>query len=322
MAIQTRLTDMLSIDHPILSAPMAGVAGGRLAAAVTAGGGLGLIGGGYCDPDWIDHEIEAAGNARVGMGFITWCLDKTPSLLDRAIDRAMPAVMLSFGDERPYARKIKDSGARLICQVQTVEQARRARDSGADIIIAQGTEAGGHGATRATLPLVPAVVDAVSPTVVLAAGGIADGRGLAAALALGADGVLMGSRFYGAEESLAPDGGKDRVIHASGDNTLRSSVLDIAREIDWPKPYSLKTLANTFTERWHGNESSLMENREAAVAGYNEAVAAADFDTAAVVVGEAADLINDCAPAADIITKTVTAAEHILKDGRPDIRFS
>ena len=321
MAIRTRLTDMLSIEHPILSAPMAVVAGGKLAAAVTAAGGLGLIGGGYCDPAWIDNEIEAAGNAKVGMGFITWRLDEDPSVLDRALDHAMPAVMLSFGDERPYAQRIKDAGARLICQVQTVEQARRARDSGADIIIAQGTEAGGHGASRATLPLVPAVVDAVAPTVVLAAGGIADGRGLAAALTLGADGVLMGTRFYGAAESLAPEGGKERLKTASGDQTLRSSVLDVARELDWPKPYALKTLANRFTDTWHGNEAALIENREAAVADYNKAVAAADFDTAAVVVGEAADLITECPPAADIIAATVSSAERILRDARPDIRF-
>ena len=143
MAIRTRLTDMLSIEHPILSAPMA-LVGGKLAAAVTAAGGLGLIGGGYCDPAWIDNEIEAAGNAKVGMGFITWRLDEDPSVLDRALDHAMPAVMLSFGDERPYA----DNGSRTRVRASFARSRRSnkpgdARDAGADIIIAQGTRRAG-----------------------------------------------------------------------------------------------------------------------------------------------------------------------------------
>ena len=189
MKLATAITRLLNIDHPILLAPMGGVAGVALAREVSAGGGLGLIGAGYADPafgygsdEWIRGEFDKAGDHAVGIGFITWALEERPGALDAALECKPRAVMLSFGDIEPYAAKIREAGATLICQVQTLKDAREAAAKGAQIIIAQGTEAGGHGADRATLPLVPAVVDAVAPIPVAAAGGISDGRGLAAAL--------------------------------------------------------------------------------------------------------------------------------------------
>src|ERR1700732_5609830 len=114
MGIRTRLTEALGITTPILSAPMGFVAGGKLAAAVTAAGGLGVIGGGYGDADWLDREFAAAGNHRVGCGFITWSLARRPELLDLALAYRPAALMLSFGDPRPFAAKIKAGGARLL----------------------------------------------------------------------------------------------------------------------------------------------------------------------------------------------------------------
>jgi NAD(P)H-dependent flavin oxidoreductase YrpB (nitropropane dioxygenase family) len=140
--------------------------------------------------------------------------------------------MLSFGDASPFIARIKSAGIPVICQIQSLAQARQVLQEGADIIVAQGSEAGGHGAVRATLPLVPAVVDAVAASrrdvAVVAAGGIADGRGLAAALMLGAAGVLMGTRFHAAEESLLPRAAKNRIVSGSGDDTLRTKIFDIA----------------------------------------------------------------------------------------------
>ena len=182
MTIRTKLNDLLGIEHPVLLAPMAGVSGGALAAAVTQAGGLGQIGGGYGDADWLSREFAAAGNARLGVGFITWKLAQQPHLLDMVLERQPVAVFLSFGDAGSFAETIRRSGSKLIMQVQTLEQARAAIDAGADAIVAQGTEAGGHGGSRATLPLVPAVVDIAGELPVIAAGGIADGRGMAAAL--------------------------------------------------------------------------------------------------------------------------------------------
>src|SRR4051794_262576 len=207
--IETALTRLLGIQHPILLAPMGSAAGGKLAAAVTHAGGLGMLGSGYASEAAIRKELAEAGNARVGIGFILWALDKNPQALDVALDAKPAAVMLSFGDPAPYTGRIKAAGAKIVCQVQTLEQARQAADAGADVIIAQGRDAGGHsGMTRGTIGLVPAVVDAVGPIPVVAAGGIADGRGLAAALSLGAAGISMGTRFTAPREALWGPGRK------------------------------------------------------------------------------------------------------------------
>src|SRR5262245_20255904 len=176
MPLHTKLTKKLGISHPILLAPMGTASGERWQRRSAKRAALGIIGFGYGNQERIDQEFRAAGNARVGCGFITWSLARQPHLLARALDHKPVAVMLSFGDARPVAAAIKDAGAALISQVQTVAQAMEAVDIGTDIIVAQGTEAGGHGATRSTLALVPAVVDAVrkrnDEIVVVAAGGI------------------------------------------------------------------------------------------------------------------------------------------------------
>ena len=148
MAIRNRLTRTLGIEHPVLLAPMDLISGGQLAAAVSQAGGLGLLGGGYGENEWIEHEWARAGNAPIGCGFITWSLAKRPELLNVALAHRPVAVMLSFGDPRPFASAIHAAGARLICQVQTGAQALEAREAGADVIVAQGTEAGGHGQIR------------------------------------------------------------------------------------------------------------------------------------------------------------------------------
>src|SRR5581483_11811478 len=142
MALRTRLTELLAIEHPIISAPMAFAAGGRLAGAVSNAGGLGLIGGGYGEADWLEREFSAAGNARIGCGFITWSMARQPALLDLALAHNPAALMLSFGSPLPFAPKIKATGAKLICQIQRMDHAREAVAAGADIIVAQGAEAG------------------------------------------------------------------------------------------------------------------------------------------------------------------------------------
>src|SRR5580658_6707630 len=232
MAIRTRLTEFFGLQHPIVLAPMTPAAGADLASAVAEAGGLGLLGGGYGDRIWFEAESEKIKRKDVGCGFITWSVAKQPDLLDFAIRRHPRAVMLSFADPAPFAPKIKQAGVPLICQVHTTEQALRAADVGADVVIAQGTEAGGHGQTaRSTMPFVPTVVDVLAKrapqVIVVAAGGIADGRGLAAALMLGADGVLLGTRFFATQEALIPDAAKRKVVAATGDETIRTSVYDI-----------------------------------------------------------------------------------------------
>src|SRR6201987_777448 len=205
--LKPRLTEFFDIEHPILAARMALISGGRLAAAATSGGGLGLIGGGYGDSDWLQRQFALAEGTRFGCGFITWSLARKPELLDQTLERQPATIMLSFGDLQPFADRIHAAGIPLIAQVQTLDQARQALDPGAEILVAQGGEAGGHGMTvRSTFTLVPDVVDLAarhSPeTLVLAAGGVVDGRGLAAGPTLGAAGALVGTRFWASPEAL------------------------------------------------------------------------------------------------------------------------
>ena len=315
--LKTRLTDFFDIAHPILSAPMALASGGRLAAAVTSAGGLGLIGGGYGDADWLKREFGLAEGQRVGCGFITWSLARQPELLDETLERRPATIMLSFGDLRLFADRIHAAGVPLIAQAQTLEHARQALDAGAEIVVAQGGEAGGHGMTvRSTFTLVPDVADLTAErapdTLVLAAGGVADGRGLAAALALGADGVLVGTRFWASPEALVSPRAHERVIRASGDDTVRTRVYDIVRQLDWPAEYNERALTNSFVDAWHGNEAQLSASLTDAVGAYQQAVAAENFDVAGMLVGEAVSLINDVYPAADVVRDMINGATKIL----------
>jgi nitronate monooxygenase len=318
MALHTRLTEVLGIEHPIISAPMAFAAGGKLAAAVTAAGGLGLIGGGYGDAEWLEREFAEAGNAQVGCGFITWSLAKRPELLDLVLKHLPAAVMLSFGSPLPFGKHIKAAGTKLICQVQNIEHARAAVDVGADVIVAQGAEAGGHGLLRSTFTLVPEVADylaKVAPaTVLVAAGGIADGRGLAAALMLGADGALIGSRFWASAEALVHGALQNAAIGADGDATIRTTVVDVVRKIDWPKPFTARVMKTKFVSDWHGHETELNDPQllEREMTRYVSAMQNGDPVNTGVWVGEATGLIHDVRPAADLLASIVEEAERSL----------
>ena len=312
MPISNRLTQILGIEHPILLAPMDLVSGGRLAAAVSHAGGLGLLGGGYGDDGWIEREWARAGNARIGCGFITWSLAKHPQLLDGALSHQPAAVMLSFGDPRPFAPAIHRAGAKLICQVQTLAQAREAMEAGADVIVAQGTEAGGHGQSVPLLTLLPQVVDACPDIPVVAAGGLADGRGLAAAMMLGAEGILMGTRFYASQEAEAHPEAKRRIVAAGSGETVRSIVFDLSRGNRWPDPYTGRLLRNRHSERWVGHEDELAATAEQVGREYAAARERGDFDIAGVIAGEACALIQDIPQAGEIVRRIVAEAENLL----------
>ncbi len=315
--LATRLTERLGIEHPILSAPMALAGGGALAAAVTRAGGLGLIGGGYGDAGWLDTQMQAAGNMRVGCGFITWSLAKQPHLLGQVLAHEPAALMLSFGDPAPFAAEIASAGVPMICQCQSLDHVRQGLDAGAAIIVAQGAEAGGHGHRRGTFPFVPEVADLLareSPdTLLLAAGGIADGRGLAAALMLGADGVLVGTRFWASREALVHARHHAVAVAATGDGTARSSLPDIARRLDWPKPFDIRVADNAFIRKWAGRDDELKVAIDGEAEAYREAFKAGDPDAAAVIFGEAAGLIGDVPPAAEIVERMVAEAADLLR---------
>src|SRR5215813_10451920 len=279
MAISNSVTRLLGIKHPIVLAPMDLVAHARLALAVSQAGGFGFLGAGYGDAAWLERELAnlSQSNAQLhqpfGVGFITWSLLRQPHLLDLALAANPRAVLLSFGDPEPFVRRIKDAGALLVCQVQHVGMAIDVVAKGADIVVAQGGEAGGHGVSQGSFTLVPAVVDAIGDEVP-----------------------------------------KQRIVAASGDQTLRSIVFDISRNNVWPHPFTGRCLANRHTQRWLGRELELMR-REDVIAKFAGACQTGNFDIAPVIAGEAVALVRNIRSANEIVWRTVAEAERLLAGG-------
>ncbi|MFC5185185.1 NAD(P)H-dependent flavin oxidoreductase [Actinomadura harenae] len=310
MTLATVFTELLGVRHPIVLAPMGGSAGGALAAAVSRGGGLGMLGSGDGDAEWLAREapIVAGQGLPWGVGFLTWRVDVQG--VERALEYDPDAVMFSFGDPGPFADVVHDAGKTLIVQVTGMDEARRALDVGADVIVAQGTDAGGHGARhgRGTLPFVPAVVDLVqgAQVPVLAAGGIADGRGVAAALALGADGALIGTRFQATREALVDPDVRNAIVDAKAEDTRRSGMLDRLRRSPWPARYTARTLAHPHLDRHRGREEGDIARDRRAQRDYQRDLDQGAIPAMPVWAGEGVDLIRDV-PSAEELVRTLAA---------------
>jgi nitronate monooxygenase len=318
MTLHTRFTERFGIEHPIVSAPMDLVSTAELATAVTRAGGLGLIGGGYGDADWLSQELAAAAGTRVGCGFITWSIDA--SHVDLALVHQPAAIFLSFGDASPYVEQIHRAGVPLICQVHDLAGVEEALQVGADAVCVQGGEAGGHGkGTRSTFTLVPEAADLIAEqrpeVLLLAAGGIADGRSIAAALTLGADGVVAGTRFWATRQAAVARAAHARALAINGDATRRTGVYDIVRGKNWPPVYTGRVLANDFVVRWHGHETELVEDLDAARAEFSHAVEADDVDLANMIVGEAVGQVHAIEDAGDLVRSMAAQAEDVLTRG-------
>ncbi len=314
MGWTTAFTEMFGVRYPVVSAPMGGSAGGALTAAVSNAGGLGMLGGGNGHPKWLEPELEIlTGSTREpwGVGLLSWAVEAVT--VERVLEHRPAALMLSFGTTAALTEPVRSAGVRLILQVTTMDEARAAVDLGADVIVAQGTEAGGHGARngRSTLPFVPAVVDLVAPLPVLAAGGIADGRGLAAALVLGACGAVVGTRFQATEEALADPAAKQAIVGARGEDTERNGILDLARGSRWPRQYTARTLGHPVLDQWRGREDELAADPGTPQA-YRDAVARGDWRPLPVWAGESVDLITGLPPAGDVATALAGEAEQAL----------
>src|SRR3954452_8261068 len=315
MTLHTRFTERFGIQHPIVSAPMDVVSTAELATTVSRAGGLGLIGGGYGDEEWLSRELTAAAGTRVGCGFITWNIDA--SLIDLALAHQPAVLFLSFGDAGPYVEQIHRAGVPLICQVHDLAGVQEALRIGADGVCVQGGEAGGHGTgTRSTFTLVPEAADLIATrrpdALLLAAGGVADGRSLAAALALGADAVMAGTRFWATREAAVSRAAQARALATTGDATRRTHVYDIVRGKNWPPTFTGRVLANEFVTRWHGHETDLVEELDAARAEVAHAVEADDLDHANMIVGEAVGQVHAIEDAGDVVRTMAARAEDIL----------
>jgi len=314
MTLRTAFTEYFAIRHPIALAPMGFSAGGALAAAVSNGGGLGLLGAGRGDRDWLARELPIVAERTDrpwGVGFQSWSAEV--GLVEFALTFRPRVVMLSFGDPAPFLEPIRQAGAALIMQVTDLDEARQALDAGADVIVAQGVEAGGHsgGRGRPTLPFVPIVADLVAPTPVLAAGGIADGRGVAAALVLGAAGALIGTRFQATPEALVPPAITKAILEGLGEDTERNTVLDIARGAPWPSKYAARTLGHPYLDQWRGRDEELAADA-GALRAYQDGVEHGELPSAPVWASAAIDLITDLVPAADLVGALAAQAEESL----------
>ena len=318
--LTTAITRLLGVDHPILLAPMGGVSGGALAGAVSEAGGLGLIGAGYADPalgwgsdEWIAAEFDKAGNRPVGIGFITWALHERPGALDAALEREPSAVMLSFGDIAPYAAKIRDAGAVADLPGPDPEgckgggregrpdrrcpgdRGRRPRGRPGD------AAAGSRGCRRRG-----------------AGPGRRRGRdrrraeGLAAALMLGAEAALIGTRFWATPEALGHENQKALIERSGGDDTLRTKVFDTARGLVWPEPWTGRAIRNAFSDTWHGRDDELRAEGPALRERFFAAQREGDTDTAVTFAGEGLDLVADRPGAGALVERIVAEAIEAL----------
>jgi nitronate monooxygenase len=313
--LHTRICDLLGIEHPVLNAPMAGTANAALAAAVSEAGGLGIIGGSNGDGEWLRGQIRAVRertNKPFGVGFIS-SRPNVAELTAVAIAERVPVIGHSFADPTPYVADIHAAGLLMIVQVQTVALARTAAAAGVDIIVAQGTEAGGHTGYSGTLPLVPAVVDVAGDIPVVAAGGIADGRGLAAVLMLGAEGAWLGSRFVASSEAESGSWVKERVIAASTDDTVLTRAYDIVTQAAFPPGIGDRVVRNDYTDAWHGRDEEIPAHRPELHAQLVQAAKEGDGRIAPTRAGNAAGLIHAVQPAGEIVRAIIAEAERILR---------
>ncbi|MDQ6894484.1 MAG: nitronate monooxygenase family protein [Acidobacteriota bacterium] len=314
--MRTRACDLLRIEHPVALGGMAGVTAARLVAAVSNAGGLGTLGCANQAPAWITaaaREVREKTDRPFALNLLLFLADE-PSI--GAVLEAKPPVFSTSWPPGGYDLKAlfaraHDAGSKVMHMVSTVAEARRAAEAGADLVVAQGSEGGGHVGLIGTITLVPMVVRAVTPLPVLAAGGIATGEGLAAALALGADGVLLGTRFLATEESPLPDAFQRAILASDGHNTLLTEIPDVARGRVWPGAFS-RVARNRFIERWAGREGELRARQPEAAAALQRAVAAGDAEEAALFMGQDAGLIETIEPAADVLRRIVAEAEQIL----------
>ena len=316
--LETRLCELFGIEHPVLNAPMGGGdAPARLAAAVSEAGGLGLIGGTTVGGvEWLVDQIRLARELTdrpFGVGFISH-MPNAAELMAAALDEGVRIVAHSFADPAPFVGAAHDAGALVMCQVRTVDAARHAAACGVDVVTAQGTEAGGHTGLISTLPLVPRVVDAVAPVPVVAAGGIADGRGVAAALMLGADAVWIGTRFLATHESGVSDAYKARVVEATGDDTVLTDLFDLALGMPWPEGVSGRALRNDFFDRWHGRDDALLEWAGEHRAEYRGIEGEEAIAERAVWAGEAASFVTTRESAGAVVRALVADAAAVVRD--------
>jgi NAD(P)H-dependent flavin oxidoreductase YrpB (nitropropane dioxygenase family) len=316
-SLRTRLCDLFNIDYPIVLGGMGSATSPELVAAVSNAGGLGTLGVSSLPAEQMTSAIErirALTNRTFGVNFLLFGVND--AAVEAALAQRPPVVSYAWAwsdqDLRPYVERAHAVGAKVTYMVSVVQDAVRAAEAGADVIVAQGSEGGGHVGIMGTMPLVAMVVDAVSPVPVLAAGGIADGRGLAAALALGAEGVLLGTRFMATTEGPLHPNMKQAIVDSNGHDTVLTEIPDLARGETWPGAFS-RAWRNTFIAEWSGREAELRRRRREVAQQVAEARATGDVQNTPLLFGQDAGLINDIVPAGDVVRRIADEAIHVIQ---------
>ena len=318
--LKTRLSEMFGLDYPVMSAPMALHSGGTLAAAVSKAGGMGTFGAihPFKSVDWVREQISHVREQTdrpFGVGYITAFIPMFQDQFEVAIDAHVPVICLSFGEPQPWLGKAKASGAKVICQVQTMEHARLAVSEGADVIVAQGNEAGGHCGEMTLLPLLSRVVEEFPQVPVLAAGGIANGRSLAAVLAAGADGVWMGTAFLATPECIEiPARYKELIVQSDGEDTVFTRIFDIMSGLPWPEEIGVRIRRNAIVDEWQGRERELRARKGEFSERYMTARRDFDIDNIDVAMGQSAAFVRSVRPAAEVLREVCEDAERILRE--------
>jgi len=311
--MQTWLTRTLGIDVPLIQAPMARVSEGRLAAAVSEAGALGMIGvGPATSPEWIAEQSRVASSSGrpYGIGLMAWALDKNPAQLDAVVESDARLVSVSFGAFEEPVRRLKECGKIVTTQVGNLDDSRRAEGAGVDFVVARGAEGGGHGRNDiGTLSLLQMVLDTVDVPVV-AAGGVANARGLAAVLAAGAEGAWAGTAFLTCQESAFPSAARERLIAASDTATAYGRVFDIAQRASWPPEFGGRALRNAYFDEWEYREDDLASD-PTAVERYTSASKEPDFDTAVIYAGQGAALLHSDTTAAHVVAAFAAADDRL-----------
>ena len=314
--IQTRFTKDFGIDAPIVSAPMAMHSDGTLAAAVSSAGGLGTFGaaGPLVDPAFVREQIRivrAQTDKPFGVGFITHLLSDHPQTFDAALEERVPVIFFSFADPTSWIERARASHAKVICQVHTVDAARVAASAGANALIAQGNEAGGHTGELNLLPFLSRLIDEFPGIPILAAGGIAAGRSLAAVLAAGAEGASLGTAFLATHEAPVPESLKELIVDSTAEDTVYTRLFDILSNArsgfpPWPTSIAARTYNNAFVQKWSGREHELTDHLEEAINDREDSGDTFGF------FGESASFIREIQSAKSVIGSICSDAEALL----------
>lgn len=311
--MRTTICDLIGISHPVCQAGMANYTSPELVAAVSSAGGLGVhgaLGRSTAEVAALLRATRALLDGQpFGVNFVVPRLDE--AAFAACLGARVPAICFSWGDPGDYARRARAAGALVLCQVTTVAEVPAALAAGADVLIAQGTEGGGHSGFVPLAALLPAVVDHAGPVPVLAAGGIVDGRGLAAALALGAAGGWLGTRFLATPEAPISAAWKAAILAAEPGDTVHTAAFDCLWGRPWPGG-RIRAIRNRFTAEWDGREDALLVNRQRVQSAVWQAEREDDPSLIALQAGTGAGAIRDLRPAGDLVRAIVAETEATI----------